>query len=413
MATDARRAAVRALLEWESGRKFSDEILHDMVAGSNLESRDRAFLRETFFGVIRHLSQLDFFIGALREGSLEREVRAVLRLGLYQLFHMRVPEHAVVNESVDLAGRARGLVNAILRRAIREKAELQRALDRAPASVRWSHPQFLIDRWRATYGRGPMEALCEWNNAPAEVFVRVNGLRTTVESLLKTAPFARTIKAHSRALCVDRLPADWLSDGLCYVQDPSTLLACDLLDPQPGELIFDACAAPGGKTSYLADLMRNEGRIIAGDLWESRMERLRENMERLGITNVEPLVHDAMLPHEKLSPRAFDRVLIDAPCSNTGVIRRRIDVRWRLTEEDFLRMPEQQFALLRRCATVVKPGGVLVYSTCSLEPEENERVVERAITELPNFRFIESRRTLPFTDRVDGAFAAKFVRASE
>ena len=194
------------------------------------------------------------------------------------------------------------------------------------------------------------------------------------------------------------------------MQDPSTLLACDLLDPQPGEFVLDACAAPGGKTTYLAELMKNTGRIYACDLYESRVMRLRENLSRLGITNTQTFVHDTMQAGAPLEPASFDRILVDAPCSNTGVLRRRVDVRWRLTEEDFIRMPEQQLALLRRTATLLRHGGVLVSSTCSLEAEENERVVERACAEIPGLRFLESRRALPFVDGVDGAFAAKFVR---
>jgi 16S rRNA (cytosine967-C5)-methyltransferase len=198
--------------------------------------------------------------------------------------------------------------------------------------------------------------------------------------------------------------------GLCYVQDPSTLLACDLLAPQPGESVLDACGAPGGKTTYLAQLMHDQGHIVACDLYESRVARLRENLKRLGVTIARSIQHDCMQVGAPLEPDSFDRILVDAPCSNTGVIRRRVDVRWRLTDEDFLRMPAQQFTLVRRTATLLKPGGTLVYSTCSLEPEENDRLVERVATEIPSLRFIESRRTLPFVDQIDGAFAAKFVR---
>jgi 16S rRNA (cytosine967-C5)-methyltransferase len=156
--------------------------------------------------------------------------------------------------------------------------------------------------------------------------------------------------------------------------------------------------------------MQNEGEIIACDLYESRVARLRENLERLGVANTTALVHDCMRAGPPLEPASFDRILIDAPCSNTGVIRRRVDVRWRLTDEDFLRMPAQQLALIRRCAPLLKPGGTLVYSTCSLEAEENDQLVERIAREVPELRFVESRRTLPFVDNVDGAFAAKFVR---
>jgi 16S rRNA (cytosine967-C5)-methyltransferase len=145
-------------------------------------------------------------------------------------------------------------------------------------------------------------------------------------------------------------------------------------------------------------------------LYESRVQRLRENVARLGATCVRPLVHDTMRAGPPLEPASFHRILIDAPCSNTGVIRRRVDVRWRLTDEDFIRMPAQQLALIRRCATLLRPGGTLVYSTCSLEPEENDQLAERIAREIPSLRFIESRRMLPFVDNVDGAFAAKFVR---
>jgi 16S rRNA (cytosine967-C5)-methyltransferase len=405
-----RAAALEALIEWERGRTFADEILHRVQAEARFSARDRGFFREVFYGVIRWLSEIDFLIGRLRDGPIDDHTRAVLRLGVYQLWHMRVPPHAVVNESVSLAGRARGLVNAILRRALREENALRQALAAAPEAVRWSHPEFLIERWNAAFGSENAAALCEWNNLPAPVFVRVNGLRASVDELLAGNRGAERTRAHPRALKVDQLPPHWIDEGLCYVQDPSTLQACDLLAPRPGEMVLDLCAAPGGKTSYLAELMENRGRIVACDLWESRLERLRENMHRLGVRNVQPLQHDGMIAGGELPPGSFDRVLVDAPCSNTGVIRRRVDVRWRLTDEDFVRMPAQQLALLRRAVALLKPGGTLVYSSCSLEREENEEVVERLVEEVGGMRVVEMKRTLPFVDDVDGAFAAKLVR---
>jgi len=365
---------------------------------------------ETFFGVLRNLRRLDFLIAQLREGHIDTQTRTVLRLGLYQIFHMRTAPHAAVNESVALGGRARGLINAILRRALREKEALEQALAGASQAIVTSHPEFLIARWEQGFGSEATRLLCAWNNEPAEVHVRANGLRVTVGELLRGTPEVQPSPAHPLAIKVKHLPVSWIAHGLCYVQDPSTLLACDLLAPQPGEEVLDACAAPGGKTSYLAELMRNEGSITACDLYESRVVRLRENLARLGVTIARAIQHDCMQSGEPLAEASFDRILVDAPCSNTGVIRRRVDVRWRLTDEDFLRMPAQQFALLRRTATLLKPGGALVYSTCSLEPEENEQVVERVGAEIPTLRFVESRRTLPFVDAVDGAFAAKFVR---
>jgi 16S rRNA (cytosine967-C5)-methyltransferase len=302
-------------------------------------------------------------------------------------------------------------VNAILRRALREKPALESALASAAPSISTSHPEFLLARWNAAFGPDATELLCAWNNQPAEVHVRANELRIPFAELHRSLPDAEPSPAHPLAIKVGQLPFAAITQGFCYVQDPSTLVACDLLAPQPGETVLDACAAPGGKTTYLAQLMRNEGRIIACDLYESRVARLRENVTRLGVTIAEVIRHDCMQAGPPLAPASFDRILVDAPCSNTGVIRRRVDVRWRLTDEDFLRMPAQQLALLRRTATLLKPGGTLVYSTCSLEAEENEQVVERALAAVPDLRFIESRSTRPFTDQVDGAFAAKFIRA--
>ena len=410
MAANARAVCLRALLQWEKGRLFSDEILHEALKAVPLPALDRAFVMETFFGVLRNLSSLDFFISRLRSEPVDEHSRAVLRLGLYQIFHMRTAPHAAVNESVNLGGRARALINAILRRALREKSDLESELADADLATRTSHPEFLVARWEAAFGADAAKTLCAWNNRPAEVYVRANGLKVTSGELLRSAPEAARSPAHSQAIKVKHIPLPWIVNGLCYVQDPSTLLACDLLDPQPGETVLDACAAPGGKTTYLAELMSNEGRIVACDIFESRVARLRENVERLGAVIAEPLQHDVLQANAPFPEASFDRILLDAPCSNTGVIRRRIDVRWRLTDEDFIRMPAQQLALVRRAARFLKPGGTLVYSTCSLETEENEKVVEEITQSAAHLRLIESRQTLPFRDAVDGAFAAKFVR---
>ena len=240
--------------------------------------------------------------------------------------------------------------------------------------------------------------------------MRVNTLKTTVAALRSEYPEAEPQPCHPLILRVPRIPREWIDSGRCYVQDPSTLAACDLLAPQPGEFVLDACAAPGGKTTYLASLMRNEGQIIACDLWESRVVRLRENIARMGVTNATALALDTMKESPELPAEGFDKILIDSPCSNTGVIRRRVDVRWRLTDEDFLRMPAQQLALIRRCVTLLKPGGTLVYSTCSLEPEENDAVCETALAKIPGLVLVEKRHIRPWVDGVDGAFCAKFSK---
>ncbi len=415
----ARALCADALREWERGSIHSDEILHRALASAELAQADRAFLTELFFGVLRHLRALDFWIACLRAGRIDAEVRALLRLGLYQIFFLRVPAHAAVFETVSLARVAavRGLLNGVLRRALREKAHLETRLAQQPVPVRLSHPDFLWERWLARHGEAAATKLCAANNEASAIFFRVNGLRTSREELM-CAPLgveygAEVFPGHPWVLRVGRIPAQWLEQGLGYVQDPSTLLAPDLLDPQPGECVWDACAAPGGKTTYVAQKMGDQGRILACDMYESRVERLRQNAARLGLRAVEVFQSDSLLPFEEGAPGAgvaFDRILLDVPCSNTGVLRRRVDVRWRLTEEDFVRMPVIQFAFVRRALEVLKPGGVLVYSTCSIEPEENEAVVERARRELPGVRVEEMRTVLPEISGRDGAFAARLVR---
>ena len=403
--------ARHALLNWQRGQQFADEILDELFEHAQPSPHARAWTREALFGTIRHLSEIDFIIDRLRQGELDADTRALLRLGIYQLWHMRIAPHAAVNETVNLAGRARSMVNAILRRALRETGALNNALVKAPAFIRLSHPEFLVQRWTDQFGEEAALKLCELNNQPSEVYVRANGLRATAIELAQSVPGAEVSAFHPRAVRTPRLPDSWLTGGMCYVQDPSTLVACDLLDPQPTDQVLDACAAPGGKTTYLAELMGDRGHIIACDLWKSRVDYLQQNIRRLGIRNTQSIVADLMKPNDLLKPASFDRILLDAPCSNTGVIRRRVDVRWRLSEEDFVRMPEQQFALLRRMVELLKPGGVLVYSTCSLEPEEDEKVVDRALSELPGLTCTEQRRTRPWIDGVDGAFAARLVKS--
>ena len=403
-----RAVCVEALTRWEEGREFADEILHHLLDTAQLNTLDRALLNETFYGILRHKWLLDFLIAQLREGELDPATRQVLRLGLYQIFRLRIPRHAAVNETVQLAGRARPLVNAILRRSIREEEALKKQIDNAPLHIRSSHPEHLIARWRRHFNEENTARLCAWNNEPAQIFVRANELKVTRGELQSTSdadPFDR----HPLMLRVRQVPFSWIVQGLCYVQDPSTLTACELLDPQPGERVLDACAAPGGKTSYLAQLMQNKGEIVACDASAQRLVRMRENLDRLSVAIARTEQVD-WLRSPLAGAGEFDRILVDAPCSNTGVIRRRVDVRWRLGAEEFRRMHDTQMALLRAVAPLLKNGGTLVYSTCSIEPEENEELVQRVTGEIPRLQFVESRQLLPFRDEVDGAFAARFQR---
>jgi 16S rRNA (cytosine967-C5)-methyltransferase len=418
----SRGVALAALREWRTGAEFSDSILARLLRSSDLAGPDRAFTTELFYGILRNLTLLDFWIGSLRSGRLDQDARDLLWLGFYQLFLLETPEHAAVYETVELAGaKIRPLVNAVLRNAVRRKEELLEKAGRQDISIRSSHPQFLVERWTKNFGAEDTAALCEWNNRAAPIYARVNHLKISEEEFLSEAGTARCADGTlprgipANFVHLTSVPHQALADGHCYVQDPSTAAACLLLDPMPGENILDACAAPGGKTGYLAELMKNQGAILAVDRDEGRIRTLQDNLERLGVeiarfarhdwTSAEPLPETAGLS-------LFDRILVDAPCSNTGVMRRRADLRWRLIPTEFLRMREEQLRVLRVTIPLLKTGGVVVYSTCSIEPEENEEVVKTITREFPSLEFVEQVSLLPFRNGFDGAFAVRLVRTA-
>ena len=410
----ARRVALAALKTWRAKKEFADGIIARLLERSPLGSADRGFALELFYGVLRNLTLLDFWIGSLRPGRLKNaDLRDAVRLGLYQLFISKTSEHAAVYETVELAPKQqRPVVNGILRSALRRRSELHAQLKSRPLDVRFSHPKFLIERWIRQFGEKSTKALCEWDNQPPPIYARINLLKIDRESFLDRYREARSIANNSNFV---ELPApnDALNQGHCYVQDPSTAIACELLEPKRDKKVLDACAAPGGKTSYLAELMQNQGSITACDRDSVRLRLVRENLARLGVKIASVAQHDWAREELLGAIRAqgpFDRILVDAPCSNTGVMRRRVDVRWRLQPGDFSRMHGRQLDIVRAVAPRLKPGGILVYSTCSLEPEENEQILEAMLREMPNLKLEEKRKCLPFKDHFDGAFAAKFRR---
>ena len=411
----ARQIALTALRLWRKEKHFADFIISGLLTKTELNASDRGFALELFYGVLRNLTLLDFWIGCLRGSGIDRDLRDILRFGLYQLLCLGTPEHAAVHETVELAAKKqRNVVNAILRTTTRQRSQLLARAATQPLFVRTSHPQFLVERWQQHFGDEHAEELCKWNNLPAPVYARINLLKIDRTKFLHTCPESRPLRDHSMFVQFNSLPSSALERGHCYIQDPSTTVACELLDPKPGERILDATAAPGGKTGYIAQLMENLGIIVACDRDPQRIDTLKENMARLGVGIAQILQHDwtgKRVPPEITSVAPFDRILIDAPCSNTGVMRRRVDVRWRLRASDFLRMQQRQIEIVRALVRLLKPNGLLVYSTCSLEPEENEEAVRRILESSPDLRLAEEERfSLPFRDGFDGAYAAKLVR---
>jgi len=411
----ARETALAALRLWRREKRFADSIISGLLANADLTPSDRAFVLELFYGVLRNLTLLDFWIGCLRASRIETNVRDILRLGLYQLFLLKTPEHAAVHETVAVASqKQRSIINAVLRAATRQRSDLLAQAEAQPLFVRTSHPQFLVERWQQRFGAEYTEALCKWNNRPAAMYGRINQIKTEPETFSQLYPDLRPLAGNPDFVGFNTLPTAALDSGHCYIQDPSTAIACRLLDPKPGERILDACAAPGGKTAYLAQLMQNRGVIIACDRDPERLQILNDNVDRLGATIVHPVRHDWTRnhpPEEILSIAPFDRVLVDVPCTNTGVMRRRIDVRWRLRPEDFSRISKEQLIISRAALRLLKPGGILVYSTCSLEREENEQLVRRLLAEVPALALETEKDSLPFRDGFDGAFAAKLSAA--
>jgi 16S rRNA (cytosine967-C5)-methyltransferase len=408
----ARRIALNALRTWRKEKRFANSIVSEFPA--KLTESDRAFAFELVYGVLRSLTLLDFWIASVRPSKIDVDLRDVVRLGLYQLFLLKTAPHAAVHETVELVPqRQRSIVNGMLRAAFRRRRELLARADAEPLFVQTSHPQFLVERWRQYFGDQHAEELCKWNNFPAPIYGRINQLRIDHEEFLRLYPDSRPLTRDSEFVEFDVFPAGAVRRGHCYIQDPSTAIACQTLSPKPGEKVLDGCSAPGGKTGYIAQLMENRGTIVACDRDPKRLQILKGNMARLGVRIVHIFDHDwtnGHVPAEIASMAPFHRILLDAPCSNTGVMRRRVDVRWRLQPADFLRMQQRQLEMLRALISLLKADGVLVYSTCSLEPEENEQVARRILDGSSALRPIGEKRSLPFRDGFDGAFAAKFVR---
>jgi 16S rRNA (cytosine967-C5)-methyltransferase len=436
-----RQIAARVLGQRRTNGLFVEDLLEIALANAQLSSADRGLCQEIVYGIVRWQATLDWLV-AQKTGGREQKpaLQNLLRLGLYQIFWLdRIPDHAAVHETVELAkqngfGPQAGFVNAILRGYLREGDETKKLLAELKISnpaIGFSHPQWLVEKWQKRFGAERMAQLLEWNNTPPKTFARVNTLKTDAGKLIekwrdenveydfKTCDwtgenFVFELKSHP--------PLNSLAsfrDGRFYIQDPSTLLAVHELAPQPGETILDLCAAPGGKTTFIAQLMNNEGKVVACDISEERLKLIRENCTRLGVTCVElcrSRGDEAHSEKSEISQRLltssptdlkFDRILVDAPCSNTGVMRRRVDLRWRISPEEILRLQQTQLDLLKQAATILKPGGIIVYSTCSLEPEENSEVVNEFLAANPNFKLETERQLLPFADNVDGAYVAR------
>jgi 16S rRNA (cytosine967-C5)-methyltransferase len=428
-----REIAVRVLRQREGGQDFVEALLDRAFAEARLSPVDRALAQELVYGVVRWQGTLDWLIARKTAGRPQPAgLQVLLRLGLYQLFWLeRVPDHAALHETVELAkqlgfGSQAGFVNAVLRGYSRERVPTEKLLGELRATqpaLGYSHPEWLCERWQRRWGEERLRQLLEWNNTPPKTYARLNALQSDLADL--TAQWSKEeVRFASRRWdwvglgvvfeLISHPPLAGLPSfkhGLFYLQDPSTLLAVRELDPQPGECVLDLCAAPGGKTTFIAQLMEDRGRIVALDASPEKLRLLRQNCERLGVTCVESASASSDF-NSRISDFRFDRALVDAPCSNTGVLRRRVDLRWRLRPEQIPRLAHTQLQLLRQAARPLKPGGTLVYSTCSLEPEENAQVVRQFLAAQVDFTLERERELAPFREGVDGAYVARLTKAA-
>lgn len=403
-----RQAAVSALHAWAKGHDYAESLIERHAQRRLLSPPDRHLLQAILFGVLRHRRLLDHWISKLREGRIDPDVRDVLRVGLCQILILGIPDHAAVNETVEAAkANVRSLVNAVLRRAISSRQRLLEELDELPPAVRHSHPDWLCNRWKSAFGKPSTLALMEWNNQPAVTFFRINPLAPPSQDAF---PGIAVPGAPGFYQLEGPLPTALLASGAIYIQDPATRHAVELLDPQPGEQILDACAAPGGKAFLIAAAMGGAGTLTCTDSNPKRLPRLRDNLARLHGTATTIETHDWTQPAPARWLGAFDGILLDVPCSNTGVLRRRVDVRWRLQAHDLEQLARTQRTILEHALPCLKPGGRLVYSTCSLEAPENTGQVEAFLAAHPELHLAATRVVLPFSDHSDGAFAARIER---
>ena len=418
MSADVRKTAWVILNTLDQGRRTLDVLMNTYVGDeSEISRRDRALLQTLVFGVLRWRGRLDFIISRFsntRFNKIDPKVLNILRLALFQIIYLdRIPVSAAVTTAVDLAksSGARwvvGYVNALLRKASREYPKMSFpdvGKDAAAAlSVNKSFPRWIVDRWMNRYGLEYTAILCDAANSIPPLTVRTNTLKTSPGKLLKSLAEESGQATHTVfsplgiALVNPRSSIPGLTafeGGWFQVQDEAAQLVSFLLDPQPGEKILDACAGLGGKTGHIAQLMNNEGAVTALDNDERKLGRLEDEMQRLGTSIVSTVCHDLEHGVPDGESSGFDRVLLDAPCSGLGVIRRNPDIKWQKSEKNLVKNKARQLCMLENLWPAVKPGGILVYAVCTPEPEENEEVIHTFLKNHANFAINLHTGSLP------------------
>lgn len=427
-----RDAALEVLRKSVRGKAFIGELLESEFYSRALPPEERRLATELSNGCTRRRGTLDRVIedcAGRKISKISPGLRDLLRLGMYQLIYCdRIPPYAAVSETVESAKRhgppgAEKFVNAVLRRAPRSPGEIRLPADTVQAlAVAQSMPPWLVKRWVARWGPEEAAELCRAQNGTPPMTARVNRLRCDrnelIERIGREGGEARANGGHPLAVDLGRFPTPLrempsFRDGLFQIQDVSGMRVVDLVRAHGGETVVDLCAAPGGKATGIAEEMGDRGRVICVDLSKKRAGRIMENARRLGLSSLRVVVGDGREAAGFPGCAGTDRVIIDAPCSNTGVLRRRPEARWRLREGDIARLSGIQRKLLAAGASIVRPGGVLIYSSCSVEIEENEDVARDFARSFPEFSIEREVVFLPHRDDCDGGYAARFVRTKK
>lgn len=407
MKKNVRELALEGLLQVEKSGAYSNLLLNSLIEKNKVEGKDTGLLTEIVYGTIQRREALDFYLQPFLKKKPEQWVKILLRLSLYQmLFLDRVPAHAVIHEAVEIA-KKRGhqgiasLVNGVLRSVQRQGVpSLETISDPAERlAVETSHPKWLVQEWIEAYGIDAARKMCEVNMLPPVPTARVNVSKTTVEEALVMLK-EEGIEARRGDLAEDAILIEKgniahtraFQDGFLSIQDESSMLVARALGPEQGDNVLDSCAAPGGKTTHIAERLQGTGRVLSLDLHPHKVKLIRQQVNRLHLSNVDTKAMDARTAGEAFHPESFDKILVDAPCSGFGVIRRKPDIKLGKQPEDSERLSHIQLAILREVAPLLKRGGRLVYSTCTIEKTENENVVQQFLQSHPEFEWDTSMK---------------------
>lgn len=402
MTKNVREAAVEILELVEKQGSYSNLLLNSTIEKNNFSPLDAGLLTELCYGTISRKMTLDFFLKPFikKQKRIDNWVRQLLRISVYQFQYLdKIPDHAIINEAVNIAKKRgnkgiSGFVNGVLRSIQREGVpsfdEIQDPIERL--SVETSHPRWLVERWVNQYGMDTTRKMCEENLSPSKQTARVNTLLTTVDDVieeLETEGFAvkksEIIPEAIKSIRGNLVKSKAFREGRITIQDESSMIVAYCVAPKENENILDTCAAPGGKTTHMAEKMNNRGEIVALDIHKHKVKLINENANRLHISNIQTKQMDAREVGNHFEKESFDRILIDAPCSGLGVLKGKPDIKYSKSEDDIKRLAKIQLHILQSAAPLVKPGGTLVYSTCTVDKEENEEVAKQFLQLHPEF----------------------------